>query len=225
MANSHSRKNIDSSQCLSGRRFDRYLVTGDSPVIVKSKRKWECRCDCGRVRIVLAYDLLRGASNSCGCKSREIASIRMKKINTTHGMTFTSEFNTWCNVIQRCNNPNDTAYRRYGGRGIRVCDRWSGSFENFYADMGPKPSPEHSIDRINNDGNYDPENCRWATRKEQLSNKGNNRMIEFDGRKQTITEWGREFGLSMELISYRLGRGWSICRALTTSPRQSRRIK
>jgi hypothetical protein len=115
---------------------------------------------------------------------------------------------------QRCSNPNTDRYEHYGGRGIAICERWQ-SFEDFYADMGPRPSPKHSIDRIDVDGDYEPGNCRWATPAEQARNKRSNLMLTHDGRTQTITEWARETRIPLMTISRRLKSGWPVDRALS----------
>ncbi len=135
--------------------------------------------------------------------------------NLKHGKWQSSEYNTWHRMIQRTTNPNDTRYDRYGGRGITVCERWR-SFENFYADMGDKPSVGMSIERINNDLGYFPENCKWATSKEQSNNTCRNHLITFEGRTQTITQWAREKGIKPVTLNSRFRNGWSVERALTT---------
>jgi hypothetical protein len=115
---------------------------------------------------------------------------------------------------QRCQNPNNPSYHNYGGRGIKVCERWF-SFENFISDMGMRPTNDHTLERINNDGNYEPSNCKWATRTEQARNFRSNRMLEFNGEKKCISAWAKELGLTHDSISRRLRRGWSIEEALT----------
>jgi hypothetical protein len=162
---------------LTGMRFGRYVVlhrhgTSWRPV------KWVCRCDCGTVKPVGAIGLKSGGSKSCGCLQKELLAKRStgQRHTRTHGMNGTPEYRAWDSMLTRCNNPKSKPYPRYGGRGIKVCDRWR-KFENFLADMGPRPSKDLSLDRIDNDGNYEPGNCRWATIKEQNNNKSNCRHL------------------------------------------------
>lgn len=131
----------------------------------------------------------------------------------------TPEQGALINIIQRCTNPNNPQYSSYGGRGITVCDRWRHSFENFLADMGPRPSDKHSIDRIDNDGNYEPGNCRWATQREQCRNKRSNRIIEFDGVRLPVVDWAERLGVPVEMLRGRIKQGWSD-EAIIATPRQ-----
>jgi hypothetical protein len=137
------------------------------------------------------------------------------KRNTTHGKTHTPEHKAWIAMIGRCYETSNTSYPRYGGRGIGVCDRWRYSFESFLSDLGPKPSPKHSLDRIDNTRGYEVGNVRWATAHEQANNRSSNRMIEWRGETKTMAEWARETGTPWYMIQKRLRVGWPIGRAMT----------
>ncbi len=138
---------------------------------------WRCRCVCGQERICRGADLKNRPNASCGCQQPRLA----REANLTHGKRHTSEYNLWINVRARCRNPKHPRYANYGGRGITVCDRWRSSFENFLADVGAKPSANHTLERIDNNASYCPGNCRWATYPEQGSNTRLNRRITHEG--------------------------------------------
>ena len=129
------------------------------------------------------------------------------------------EYRAWWQMLYRCTDRRSRRWSYYGGRGITVCDRWRESFSNFYADVGPRPSAKHSIDRIDNDGNYEPDNCRWATRETQHRNKRGLRMLELNGETKCLTEWAEQYNIDRKLVQHRLSRGWSLQRALIT-PKQ-----
>lgn len=157
---------------ISGMRFGRLQVVNVSHSQKRTRLKgtvlyWNCICDCGNEAIISAHSLNRGDAKSCGCYHSEL----LTAANTTHGFSKSSECGIWYSMKQRCFNPKSKRYADYGGRGITMADAWRESFDTFYADMGPRPSSKHSIDRINNDGNYEPGNCRWATATEQARNQ------------------------------------------------------
>jgi len=193
-----------------GQVFGRLTV-----VSVVGKNKYNqtvlgCKCACGSMSEHALGNLRGGHATSCGCLKKELLS----RMSSTHNKTSSNEYCCWATVVQRCTNPNHAAYHYYGGRGIAVCDEWL-SFENFYRDMGDKPSSYHTLDRIDNDGPYCKENCRWATKKEQANNRRSNVRITLYGKTQTLAQWSREFGLSHRTIGCRLKRGWSVEDALT----------
>lgn len=196
---------ITNQEDLVGKRFSRVEVLSFHSKTPKGNHvRWNCICDCGKVMVVLGGNLKNGHTNSCGCYRDE----RRSESHTKHGLSGTAEFVIWAGMRQRCNNPENTAYKRYGGRGIKVCRRWD-KFENFLSDMGKRPSPELSIDRINNNKGYSKSNCRWGTDEEQRRNKSNNRWIEADGKKMILADWAKYFGMYTQNL-YRDLKKWSI---------------
>jgi hypothetical protein len=199
---------------LVGQKFSRLEVIGDAGN-EDTKSYWNCICDCGTVIRVVGSDLKNGHTKSCGCLSRDKASQRWK----IHGQSESRLYTIWCAMLSRCYNTHNERYKDYGGRGIKVCDRWRHSFENFYADMG-ECLEGMTLERINNDGDYEPGNCRWATRLEQGSNKRNNDWLECKGNTKNLTQWARHLGIQQQTLWARLYRhGWSVERALTTPVR------
>ncbi len=166
---------------------------------------WKCRCDCGQTKSVSGFHLTSGHTTSCGCQ----------KGRFSHRLSYTKVYGIWSTMKQRCGNPKSTEYHKYGARGIRVCERWL-QFENFYADMGDPPKA-HSIDRRDNDGNYEPGNCRWATRITQQNNMRMNHWIEYNGKKMTSAQWSRELGIKGTTINNRVHRGFSIPEILSVT--------
>jgi hypothetical protein len=177
-----------------------------------------CVCRCGREALVIAQNLKNGTSREC-LSCSHASKLGSTPHNKTHGESHVSaEHRTWRAMHERCYQRTHVAYDRYGGRGIRVCDAWTGpnGYVQFLNHMGRRPSPKHSIDRIDPDGNYSPSNCRWSTLVEQANNKRNNRRIEAFGRTQTLAQWSAEFGVSESLIRARIGRlRWPAERAVS----------
>ena len=215
-----------------GLRFGKLLVSDQ----YKSENKnifWLCYCDCGTQKWIRTGKLCTSSPKknqikSCGCFTRELNSIRMKKEKTIHGLSASAEYNIWTKIKQRCANPNDKSYFRYGGRGIFVCKRWLNSFEAFYSDMKDRPSKKHSIERINNNSGYTcgkcdeclsngyKQNCDWKTAKEQANNRRSNYLITFNNRTQTLAQWSIETGLFSSTIWHRIEiYNWSIEKSLT----------
>lgn len=193
-----------------GETFGRWTVIGTG-----GPRRWVCRCECGAQATVFTSNLKRGLSRSCGCAPRRPAPV--KHGHTANGET-SREYRVWSAMIARCHNPHAPNFSLYGGRGITVCDRWRVSFEAFLADVGPRPAGA-SIDRIDNDRGYEPGNCRWATAREQASNRRNNHRVTLGGETRTITEWARMVGISDTAFLARLRRGETAPAILRPSTR------
>lgn len=184
---------------LAGRRFgmlEAIRFDGDS--------HWLCRCDCGNTVSVITSNLTHGNSKSCGCR------LHPKK----HGMAHSKINQVWRAMRARCRNPNDAAYANYGGRGIKVCDRWE-DFSKFLEDMGPRPDG-YQIDRIDNDGDYEPSNCHWVRQVDNLNNKRTSRKLAWNGEILTVAQWAERTHIHQRTIHNRVFRsGWSVERALT----------
>lgn len=183
---------------IKGLRFSR-LVACD----YMDHGKWSCMCDCGEPTVVHGADLRRGKVKSCGCLQLEVA--KTGDCRRQHGMSETPEYGTYKSMLNRCANPLARGYHRYGGRGIKVCDRWLESFENFFADMGIRPKAT-TIDRIDVNGDYKPENCRWASAEVQAANTTTAILITALGETMPIGAWARKLGMSDKALRYRLTR-------------------
>lgn len=195
-----------------GSRWGRLQVVGYE--MVKHRRMAVCRCDCGAVKVVRHRALVIGDTVSCGCYAKSHCGYA----NRTHGKAKTPEYRLWSGMITRCENPSDAKkYALYGGRGIRVCERWRASFESFLADMGPRPTAKHTLDRIDVNGNYEPGNCRWATWTEQARNRRNSVWVEYGGERLPLAEVASRTGYDCEALRNRLRLGWTMEKA-TTAP-------
>lgn len=203
---------------LSGQMYGRLTVIRRIIINDKPRTYWSCTCSCGNTVVVWGDSLRKGTTRSCGCFMRE----RAVETNTTHGLKDHPLYQMWNGMKQRCSNPRNPKYKNYGGRGIQVCDRWL-DFSNFIEDMGEAPQGM-SINRINNDGNYEPSNCQWATPKEQSNNQRSNRVLEFNGKKQTLAQWAEELNINYGTLLDRLNEEWSIEDALTTSVIKNTRV-
>ena len=248
-----------------GEKFN-HLIAIEFVVVTKKIHYWRFKCECGKIKVINKYNVLRGHTKSCGCllnrnkevdiqgkkfgeltaiekittdlwlfecscgKKKVIIKKNVKNGNTkscgcmkakingdahrTHGKTGTKVYRAWLHMKDRCNNTNDKEYKRYGARGIAICKEWK-SFEQFFEDMGESPKGT-SLDRIDNNKIYCKENCKWSTPREQANNRRSNRFITYNGRTETLAEWGRITGINAKNINRRIDNyGWSIEKALT----------
>jgi hypothetical protein len=186
-----------------GDKFGRLTLIAQAEPNKYGQSRWFCKCECGNNKIVGQNDLRSGHTRSCGCLNIEMRNAR----HTTHGQRYSPEYNCWNHILDRCENKNSNGYKYYGARGIKVHGPWH-KFENFFADKGKKPGPEYSLERIDNDGNYTPNNTRWATTKEQARNRRN--TVKIDG--QLLDDLAIIYGLKSSTIRARFKRGWSRSR-------------
>lgn len=201
---------------LSG-RFGRLTIVARDGSSNDGQAMWRVICDCGNTARVRGASLRSGATQSCGCYKLQ----RISETKWKHGSTESKEYRIWSGILTRCKNKNRRFYKNYGGRGIMVCDRWANDFSAFLSDMGPMPSDAHTLDRINNDGDYDPDNCRWATRTEQNNNRRDNRIVIYSGSQMSLADAIRKAGSIVEryTVHKRLKLGWDLERAITTPAR------
>lgn len=197
------RKRHKNFRDLTGQTFGRLTVEGLASIGAHHSTNYTCRCTCGTVKVINGGNLRSGKQVSCGCYRAD------KKPTLRHGMSHTSTHKALAHIKERCHNPKSKSYHRYGGVGVTVCERWRNSFDAFLEDMGPKPSPELSIDRIENSKGYEPGNCRWATDIEQANNQSRNIHLTWKGKTQTIAEWCRETGMKYCVLISRKNLGWS----------------
>ena len=205
-----------------GLRFGRLTIIREGSMGSRHHHYWICRCTCGRTKRVSHDHLRSGATRSCGCLRNEITGKRAKSLNRTHGKSRTREYRSWRSMRSRCSNRSDEHYPIYGGRGIFVSPKWDRSFAAFYADMGAA-LPQHTLDRLDNNGPYCASNCRWATHAQQAANRRTSKRYAWNKRRLTLREWANEFGLDRRLLRDRIERrGWSLHVAFTTPRRQYR---
>lgn len=199
---------------LSGRRFGMWAVVrrGEN---IGHVAAFICRCDCGATSLVRGHSLRSGGSTGCGCARSKRLGDRAR----SHGKHNHHLYGTWVAMRDRCRRKNHDQFKNYGGRGITVCDRWA-DFESFLEDMEPSWRHGRTLDRIDNDGNYTPENCKWSTQSEQLSNQRPKRSITFNGETRALSDWARVVGIHPSTLNNRLARGWPLEVALTRGPQK-----
>lgn len=195
-----------------GERYGRLTVIAMAGKTPSGRTLWRCKCDCGRETVVSGSNLGQGRQVSCGCKRREQAG----KMNFSHGASKTRLYSIWTNMITRTTNPNGTAFHRYGGRGIKMCPEWRRSFEAFQDwALANGYNEDLTIDRIDNDGDYTPDNCRWITWHEQFNHRSDTRLITYKGETLSIAQWADKLNLPKSALYQRFYSGWPTERALT----------
>lgn len=211
---------------ITGEKFGRWTIVSRA-----SNRgtaaQWVCICSCGTIRTVLAQTLKNGSSKSCGCLMAELSSIRSTKHGATKKGCKSVEYITWVSMRGRCRNPNEQWFHVYGGKGVKICERWSGSegFINFLSDMGNRPSAQHSIERIDSNGDYEPSNCVWATKIQQSRNTSRNRLLTHSGETHCLAEWAEIRGIPRKTLAGRLRYGWTLGQALEFDIRNGVNVK
>ena len=193
--------------------FGRWVITCSE----RNSLKVACRCECGAHKSINVYNLIAGKSTSCGCGANYGSGV------TTHGLSSTPTYKTWKAMKARCYQQSHKNFSDYGGRGVKVCERWLNNAADFIADMGERPSSLHSIDRINSNGDYEPSNCRWVTQKEQMRNTRRSSTIEHEGRTMTVAAWADELGVLESTLHHRLYAGWSAKDTIEKPVRKIRR--
>jgi hypothetical protein len=214
------RKVID----LAGKKFGRLIVIKRNGYLYGNRVAWLCKCECGKLHTVLGASLKSGNTRSCECLRNEIASKGIEERTRIHGegKNRTLEYNSWTSMRQRCLSLNHPGYKDYGGRGIHICERW-GEYENFLSDMGRRPTPQHTLERVNNNKGYSPSNCKWATKKEQANNARSNTLITYNGKTMTLAMWSDESGIPGGRIRKRISSGWTLKAALYKPLRKTSR--
>jgi len=210
------------SKDLAGQRFGRLIAIGPIGQTKAGLVRWHCICDCGQEKITTGKLLIRGETQSCGCLHIETILNR----STKHGGTYHPLYALWCQIKGRCSNPNNKSYSNYGGRGIFICDEWKDSFDAFcrhVSQLSDYGKQGYSIDRIDNDGPYSPNNVRWASPKRQNRNTRSTVMLTHQGRTQSLSDWADELNIPVNTLHSRLRYGWSIDRVIGTPARSTSR--
>ena len=206
---------------LLGHRFGRLVVIGYAGKDKGNHSKWLCRCECGNSTVAAGYNLEAGKILSCGCLRREQAG----KLNLTHGCSNTRLYSTFCNMISRTENPNVDCFKFYGGRGIKICSEWRHDFQAFCAwALSHGYQKNLSIDRIDNDKGYSPDNCRWVSCEVQFNNRRSNCFISFQGETKTKADWARTAGVDYHTLCTRLNAGWPFEQAILTPTKKEMKI-
>ena len=226
---------MDKRYDLMGQRFHRLTVVGYHGKNKYNNNVWICKCDCGEEITVASHSLLCGNTKSCGCLQKEKATKTLMSFHKTHGLSRDSTgkktrlFRIWCGIKTRCLNPNVVEYPRYGGRGISICSEWINNYKTFYDwAISHGYSDQLTIERIDTNGNYEPNNCKWSTSKEQANNRRNNTLVRYNGKTNTLSQWAELYGMSCATLCGRLKRGWTIEQALSipvVSDDFSRKVK
>jgi hypothetical protein len=207
-------------QVSAGDPYGRLTVVSEAPpkqYPSGTRRAFICKCECGNVVTALLSDLRDEHTTSCGCRQRECCA----QMKLSHGQHASLAYTSWNGMLQRCHNPDNPSYARYGARGIVVCDRWRSSFADFLKDMGHRPDG-FSIERVDNEGPYSPENCVWASSLTQNRNKRSNVMLTYQGVTRAASEWASVLGIPPQTLYSRLARGWPIEKALRNFKRRGR---
>ena len=182
----------------------------------KNGDRWVFLCVCGVEKVINVRSVMTGDTRSCGCLRDE----KIRNVYLSHGMSRTSEHNIWLGITQRCCNPLNKLWEWYGGRGISMCERWR-KFENFYADMGPRPVGM-SVERVDNEKGYSPENCKWASRHDQTRNKRNNIIVQYEEQSMCLKDFAVKIGIKYHILYYRMAiKGWTLEKAITKKIRKS----
>lgn len=214
---------MEDNESMIGKRFGRLVVVSKAVDGTPSNTMWTCACDCGRTKTIREFHLRKGHTQSCGCLRKDIASVTAINNSTTHGLRKTRLYRLWLHIKERCNNPNCAAFNNYGGRGIRVCDEWTKSFQAFYDWAHANGYRDDlTIDRIDTNGDYCPDNCRWASMKEQANNTRANALITFNGETHTMSEWANIIGINYSTIRSRRRAGRTPAEILSIEGRLER---